>query len=52
MKKLTGTYVVELKIQETVDIPADQDWWEEDDLLDYARKEGKLVDWNVEREDR
>jgi len=27
-------------IRETVDIPADQDWWEEDDLLDYAVRLG------------
>ena len=49
MKRLCGTYCVELTIRERVDVPADQDWWEEDDLLDYARKAGKLVDWRLVR---
>ena len=48
MKRICGTYCVELTIRERVDIPADQDW-DTDDLLDYARKAGTLVDWNIGR---
>jgi hypothetical protein len=52
MKHLSGTYFVELVIRERVDVPADQSWWSEDDLLDYVRRAGKLLDWDIERKER
>lgn len=50
MKHISGKYFVELTIRQVVEV-SPEDHWDEDDLIEQVRANGKMVDWEIDRTD-
>jgi hypothetical protein len=47
MEQILGIYFVKLMIRQVVEV-SPESAWEEDDLVEHVRANGKMVDWDIE----